>query len=451
MQSWLIQINPDEVSLSDHLQEIADGLKEPEGEWQLQRYGRQIAAGDQVFFWQSGPEGGLMLTGEWLSAAYQNADQQWYAAYRLHESVQPPLRREECLAAPLLQDLLLLRRPQGQLFTVSEAQSEALKSLLHGRLAPVPENPSLKPFYTLVQKIQRQGLHLSGDLIQRYHLALESSPLVILAGASGLGKSWLTKAYAQASGAEYLLVPVAPNWVAPEDLLGYFNAMQNHFQATAVTCFIRQAAAQWHDARRYQQTPTLFHLMLDEINLARIEFYLALLLSALEVRRRGPAEITLADGSRLLIPDNLRCIGTLNMDASTQPLSARVCDRAQILELSLPERPPEWFAQGPWADCCSQLWEPLQQVAPLSYRSLNDMHSYLQAALAMGLDWESALDQQLVQKVLPQLQQLQPHHARALASLAAVLPERFCLSRQKLQQLQQSLQEMGFAAFFPLA
>lgn len=450
MQSWLIQINPDEISLSDHLQAIVKGQKEREGEWELQRYGRQIATGDRLFFWQSGPEGGLMLTGEWISAAYQNAHQQWFAAYRLLESVQPPLRREECLADPLLQDLLFLRRPQGKLFPVSPAQSEQLQKQLQDRLAPVPENASTKPFNTLVQKIQRQGLQLSAALVQRYHLALETSPLVILAGQSGLGKSWLTEAYARASEAEYLLVPVAPNWVSPEDLLGYFNALQNHFQATAVTRFIRQAAAQWHDARRYQQPPKLFHLVLDEINLARVEFYLAPLLSALEVRRRGPAEITLADGSRLLIPDNLRCIGTLNMDASTQPLSARVCDRAQILELSLPESPPDWFSQGPWADFCGQLWEPLQEIAPLSYRSLNEMHSYLQAALAAGLDWENALDQQLVQKVLPRLQQLQPRHVSALTALAAVLPPHFCLSRQKLQQLQQSLQEMGFASFFPL-
>lgn len=451
MQSWLIQINPDEISLSDHLQHIVNGQKEREGEWELQRYGRQIAAGERVFFWQSGPEGGLMLTGEWLSAAYQRSDLHWTAAYRLLESVQPPLSRDECLADPLLQELSFLRRPQGQIFPVSPAQSERLQELLQERLAPIPDSPARQPLNSLVQKVQRQGLQLSPDMIQRYHLALETAPLVILAGQSGLGKSWLTEAYARASGAEYLLVPVAPNWVSPEDLLGYFNALQNHFQATAVTRFIRQAAAQWHDARRYQQAPTLFHLVLDEINLARVEFYLAPLLSALEIRRRGPAEISLADGSRLLIPDNLRCIGTLNMDASTQPLSARVCDRAQILELNLPESPPDWFSQGPWAACCAQIWEPLQALAPLSYRSLNEMRSYLQAALAAGLDWQSALDHQLVQKVLPRLQQLQPHHASALDGLAEALPPAFCLSRQKVQALQHELQAVGFASFFPLA
>ncbi|RCJ23491.1 hypothetical protein A6S26_02835 [Nostoc sp. ATCC 43529] len=78
-------------------------------------------------------------------------------------------------------------------------------------------------FIIIYQNICSKKLQISKSVLRRYHLGLKTRKFVILSGISGTGKTWLTKAYAEAIGAKYRLVPVAPNWTTNEDLLGYFN------------------------------------------------------------------------------------------------------------------------------------------------------------------------------------------------------------------------------------
>ncbi|MEH1928798.1 tetratricopeptide repeat protein [Nostoc sp.] len=66
-------------------------------------------------------------------------------------------------------------------------------------------------FSVIYQNVCSKKLQISESVLRRYHLALKTRKFVILSGISGTGKTWLTKAYAEAIGARYLLVPVAPN------------------------------------------------------------------------------------------------------------------------------------------------------------------------------------------------------------------------------------------------
>lgn len=452
--TWIFQFNSGELDLTAHLQRIAAGLNEPEGEWPVQRHARRLRAHDRLLLWQSGSDGGLIAGGELLSDAYRHAESDsWCIGYRLQCRFDPPLTRQELLKEPKLRGLSLLRRSQGQVFAVTPAEAKVLEKRLSGRSQdlPLPETrPGMYSLPLLIQRIRRQGLLLPDSLIRRYHLALQTAPLVILAGPSGLGKSWLTQAYANAAGAHYSLAPVAPNWLGPEDLLGYVHPLKSAFQPTAVTTFIQAAGQAWQHAHRQNLIAAPYHLVLDEINLARIEYYFAPLLSLLEVRRRGEiAHLRLADGSELLLPPNLSFIGTLNMDETTQPLSDKVCDRAQILELSLDtEQVLALIGDQPWGELLQTLWPDLQALTPFGYRSLFEIQSYLEQAERLGVDWLTAFDEQLVQKILPRLRQGRGREAALLERLQQALPPACALSRSKLESLQNQLQDQGFASFF---
>ncbi|MEH2168054.1 MAG: tetratricopeptide repeat protein [Nostoc sp.] len=125
-------------------------------------------------------------------------------------------------------------------------------------------------FSVIYQNICFKKLQISKSLLRRYHLALKTRKFVILSGISGTGKTWLTKAYAEAIGAKYLLVPVAPNWTTNEDLLGYFNPIDKDYHHTEFSQFLEQATEEYEKAKANKHTPIPYHLVLDEMNLARI-------------------------------------------------------------------------------------------------------------------------------------------------------------------------------------
>src|SRR5207248_274214 len=150
------------------------------------------------------------------------------------------------------------------------------------------------------------------ETFRRYHLSLNSRRgFVILAGVSGTGKTWLAEAYARAVGGRLLVVPVAPNWTTNEDLLGYRNPLDQQYYDTDFSQFLREAAAAY-ETRGPSARP--YHLILDEMNLARVEYYFAKFLSAMEQRARSSeARIELAPDVTVALPPNLYVIGTVNV------------------------------------------------------------------------------------------------------------------------------------------
>jgi 5-methylcytosine-specific restriction endonuclease McrBC GTP-binding regulatory subunit McrB len=161
---------------------------------------------------------------------------------------------------------------------------------------------------------------------------------------------------------------VAPNWTTNEDLLGYLNPITDEeYHYTDFSRFLEEAEKEYKQAQEEKRTPKPYHLVLDEMNLARVEYYFAKFLSAMEVRmREGEAKIELAPDKQVSLPPNLYFIGTVNMDETTQGFAEKVYDRAQLIELEVSsEDLDEHLGEVPYREILMNIWHCVHPVAPL--------------------------------------------------------------------------------------
>lgn len=170
-------------------------------------------------------------------------------------------------------------------------------------------------------------------LVETLYLSLKAKPFVVLTGPSGVGKSRLSALFAEAVGAtqengRYRMLPVSPDWSKPADLLGGVE------QSGPLLDFVQLAA---DDPER----PYFF--CLDDMNLARVEYYLSSILSILETRAFYGRMIVTdpllpaanhGTDTALCWPDNLYLFGTVTMDETTFSLSRRVLDRVNVISLT---------------------------------------------------------------------------------------------------------------------
>lgn len=190
---------------------------------------------------------------------------------------------------------------------------------------------------------KKSGIHFNERQLLAYHTSLkigEWSPLVVLSGVSGTGKSELPKQYAIHGGIQFLSVPVKPDWDSPASLFGYYNSIENKFEATELIRALYQM-------QRNKKTPwsnSMLMVLLDEMNLAHPEQYFADLLSKFEESRnsdRDPSyEIALGAGERpemLNIGRNVLWTGTMNEDETTKGLSDKVVDRSMLITFPCPK------------------------------------------------------------------------------------------------------------------
>ena len=188
--------------------------------------------------------------------------------------------------------------------------------------------------------IEAKGFNYDGSLIENFYLGLKSKPFVILAGTSGTGKTRLVRLFAEAIKAEYKLVSVRPDWSDSSDLFGHVDLNQK-FVPGAIIDFVKQAELNPNKP---------YFLCLDEMNLARVEYYMSDILSAIETRRyesgiiiTDPVVSSANYGNdphapgrygKVILPGNLYIVGTVNMDETTFPFSKKVLDRANTIEFS---------------------------------------------------------------------------------------------------------------------
>jgi hypothetical protein len=314
-----------------------------------------------------------------------------------------------------------------------------------------------KPSYTepdfaeIVTSIGKQGLRIDERAVRRYHHALKVRGFVILSGVSGTGKTWLAEAYATAVGARHRIVPVAPNWTTNEDLLGYLNPLDGEYHDTPFSRFLREAAAEYESARSERRRPKPFHLVLDEMNLARVEYYFARFLSAMEVRARHEiAAIELGPEDTVVLPPNLLFIGTVNVDETTHGFADKVYDRAQLIELEVSrDALAAHLGDAPYAELLLELWDELGAVAPFAFRVVDEIGRYVSVAIQDGGSWQESLDEQVLQKILPKLKGTDPRLGETLGRLATLLPEpEFPLSHRKLKKMHDGFLKHGFASYF---
>ncbi|MFY0657493.1 MAG: AAA family ATPase [Neptunomonas phycophila] len=239
------------------------------------------------------------------------------------------------------------------------------------------------------------------SVLEDFFALVRTHDLIVLAGDSGSGKTNLVKSFADAVGGKAVIIPVKPNWTSAEDLLGYYNPLEQKYLTTPFLDAL-------FEAKQNPETP--YFICLDEMNLARVEYYFADFLSLLEERNHSP-EISLYSDSesehllsearnflaliddsktkldksdlisfldlmrdeqvntklhelcgfregdsllkyharlrkmlqsylstpaKLVLPNNVRIIGTINVDETTHYLSPKILDRAHLMRFSSP-------------------------------------------------------------------------------------------------------------------
>jgi len=306
------------------------------------------------------------------------------------------------------------------------------------------------PFEKLLAEIRGAGLQLDEQTVRRYHVSLKTRGFVVLSGVSGSGKTWLAELYAKAVGANTLLVPVAPNWTANEDLLGYYDPLAKEYRHTTFSRFLQRAASAWSEAQRAGVAAQPYHLILDEMNLARVEYYFAKFLSAMEIRaREGSARLELDGDTATELTPNLMFIGTVNVDETTHGFADKVYDRAQLIEIPVSEAAMRQHLAGTsYATPVLEVWRAMRPIAPFAHRILDEIAAYVGQAQKLGVDANEALDEQLVQKVLPKIRGTDPRIGEALGRFIELAEPAWPLSAAKAKAMQDTFASHGFTSYF---
>lgn len=215
-------------------------------------------------------------------------------------------------------------------------------------------------FINIVDPIKAR-FNLSDDFIYCYLLSLFTSltqgRFLLLTGHIGTGKSSIIKETGKLLGGQTNMVAVRPAWLDASDLLGYFDPINNRYHSTDFVRFIKQ-----------ENNDHINMILLDELNIARIENYGADILACFaEIGERNQEQNKIhlfnqdlqelihtyqlfeelndiqkqkyqhildriKQSSSIAIPDNVLICGTLNIDGSTENLSPKMIDRSFMLK-----------------------------------------------------------------------------------------------------------------------
>jgi predicted nucleic acid-binding Zn-ribbon protein len=350
-------------------------------------------------------------------------------------------------------------------------------------LRPVRGNPDERQAIDRTHDyIRGKGLVFPERVLYAFHTSLKVnkiSPLVVLAGISGTGKSELPRHYADAMGIHFLLVAVQPRWDSPQDLFGFYNYLEKRYKATELARVLVQFElfnqANWvlpEDAEIADRSDRMLLVLLDEMNLARTEYYFSEFLSKLETRRmvdemkdedRARAEIELDMGSllkggkslRLYPGRNVLFVGTMNEDESTQALSDKVIDRASVLRFWRPKKTNPDMAQtqqrapinGLTLEKWKGWWRPITDLEahasdvdtwieqlndaltrigrPFAFRVDRAIRSYVANYPRWVTNWHKcAMADQIEQRIFPKLRGVETDQAQdALQAIGRVIDQ----------------------------
>ncbi|MCM3665840.1 hypothetical protein M3204_15590 [Mesobacillus subterraneus] len=288
--------------------------------------------------------------------------------------------------------------------------------------------------------IKSKGFYYEKEEVINLFLSLKTKPFVIISGISGTGKTKIVQWFAESVGAteengQFSLIPIRPDWNDGSDLLGYVD-IKGDFKERPLTKVILKAK---------DNPDSPYFVLLDEMNLARVEYYFSDILSVMESRKWENGEVVSSTllssevyGSDLTLPNNLFIIGTVNMDETTHPFSKKVLDRANTIELNrvnldnlaflsdLEEVEPKVIGQERFAskylhlkdvykenkeivtratDELVRINESLQLInAHVGYRVRDEICFYLAYNDESNLmKFENAFDHCILQKILPRI------------------------------------------------
>ena len=229
-------------------------------------------------------------------------------------------------------------------------------------------------------------LHLYYDLdMMRYFIAsMGTSRIIILQGISGTGKTSLPYAFGKFVQKDTTVVSVQPSWRERTELYGYYNEFTKKYTETDFLRAIYEG--------NFYRDPHI--VILDEMNIARVEYYFAEMLSILEMPRKEEWKVDivtavwdndpmLIEGGNVPIPDNIWFVGTINNDDSTFAVADKVYDRAIPIDLDSRADAFECELTDPVyisTDKLNELFDEAKKMYSVSsdmMDKLEDMNNYL--------------------------------------------------------------------------
>ena len=238
----------------------------------------------------------------------------------------------------------LAKKKLNDLLAEFETIDKAVKAMDSGLDTTVgaKEVSEIINYKSYIEKVHKyilaEGYIYSYEEIANFYLALKTKSFVILSGISGTGKSKLVRIFAEAIGAtvdnnRFKMISVKPDWNDATELIGYKNIKDEFIPGQLTEVIIK--------AINNPDKP--YFICLDEMNLARIEYYFSDYLSLIESKKRVEDEIktdSLINNVEeqpykdLYIPENLYLVGTVNMDDTTFGFSNKVLDRTNSIEFT---------------------------------------------------------------------------------------------------------------------
>lgn len=253
--------------------------------------------------------------------------------------------------------------------------------------APVYDNSiTLAQFCEQFRLYAASQLHLYYDLdMMRYFIAsMGTARIIILQGISGTGKTSLPYAFGKFVGVDTTVVSVQPSWRERTELYGYYNEFTKKYTETDFLRAIYEG--------NYYRDPHM--VILDEMNIARVEYYFAEMLSILEMPRKEEWKVDivtatwdndpcLIEKGNVQISDNVWFVGTINNDDSTFAVADKVYDRAIPIDLDSRADAFECEEAQPIhvsTDHLNDLFDEAKRDHPISdemIKKLEDMNTYL--------------------------------------------------------------------------
>ena len=299
----------------------------------------------------------------------------------------------------------------------------------------------------------RLKLYYDIEDIRKFISGMAVSHLLILQGMSGTGKTSLAHAYGSFTDNASTVIPVQPMWKERTDLIGYYNEFTKRFNETLLLEKMYEA----------NYSKDMYITVLDEMNIARVEYYFAEFLSLLELPNADERYLDVVsdkwetdpqqfrDG-RIKLPENMWFIGTANNDDSTFAISDKVYDRAMVLNLdskcerfAAPLTEKMHVSSEQFCDLVRQALREHEvsrrnqaRLAELDKYLIKHFHitfgnrimkqikTYIPVYVSCGGDELTALDDILAKKVIRKLETQNPIYLRnAAEGLIAYLDELF--------------------------
>jgi hypothetical protein len=276
-------------------------------------------------------------------------------------------------------------------------------------------------------------LYYTPKMISLFFSGMAASKVVILEGISGTGKTSLPYAMAKFFENKAEIISVQPSWRDRAEIIGYLNEFTKRFNETDFLKALYESI--------YRKDVNF--IVLDELNLARIEYYFAEFLSIMEMPNPSEWKIDLVPDSKpsdpmkvingkITVPENVWFIGTANKDDSTFTITDKVYDRAMSLEFEnkaeafeAPEQEPihmshaylqELFDEAhykyPVSEDTLKKFDILDKFVQSKFkvafgnRIMNQVHKFVPVYVATGGSEDDGMDYIFANKVLRKFESL---------------------------------------------